>query len=313
LATTDPIHRAVIGGSGSADSSAGDGRQSVSVEQPAGNGAQGHEYRVDELARMAGTTVRNLRAYQDRGLLPPSRREGRVALYSDSHLARLKVIAQLLERGYTLSNIGELIAAWESGQNVGDLLGLEAVLAAPWTDETPMLISETELATLFGNEVSDREGIDLALELGMIEIAPGHEFDSSSIESEAIEASGERSEAIFLVPRPRMLNVGAELVAAGIPLKAVLALGATLREDIDRVARNFVALTAEHVFDPVGEPIPADQVPRITEVVRRLRPLAKEAVDVELADAMERHVSAELRHRLDRMLEEFKRSQSEAS
>src|SRR5579872_4663262 len=95
------------------------------------------EYRIDDLARVAGTTVRNVRAYQDRGLLPPSRREGRVAFYSSAHVARLQIISQLLERGYTLSNIGELLAAWESGQNVGDLLGLEAALAAPWSDDTP--------------------------------------------------------------------------------------------------------------------------------------------------------------------------------
>jgi DNA-binding transcriptional MerR regulator len=35
------------------------------------------EYRIDELAREAGTTVRNVRAYQERGLLaPPAARDG---------------------------------------------------------------------------------------------------------------------------------------------------------------------------------------------------------------------------------------------
>lgn len=42
------------------------------------------EYRIDELARLAGSTVRNIRAYQDRGLLPPPRLAGRVGLYDDS-------------------------------------------------------------------------------------------------------------------------------------------------------------------------------------------------------------------------------------
>ena len=49
------------------------------------------DYRIDDLARAAGTTVRNVRAYQERGLLPPPRREGRVALYGDAHLARHRV------------------------------------------------------------------------------------------------------------------------------------------------------------------------------------------------------------------------------
>jgi len=89
-------------------------------------GGSGVEYRIDELARLAGTTVRNVRAYQDRGLLPPPRRSGRVGLYTRQHLARLELITRLLERGYTLANIGELISAWEAGTDVAGLLGLEA-------------------------------------------------------------------------------------------------------------------------------------------------------------------------------------------
>ena len=46
------------------------------------------EYRIDDLARAAGTSVRNVRYYQDGGMLPPPRRQGRVALYSEAHLAR---------------------------------------------------------------------------------------------------------------------------------------------------------------------------------------------------------------------------------
>jgi DNA-binding transcriptional MerR regulator len=261
----------------------------VKVEEPEAPG----EYRVDELARLAGTTVRNVRAYQDRGLLPPSRREGRVVWYSDAHVARLQIVGQLLERGYTLSNIGELLGAWESGQDVGDLLGLEAALAAPWSDETPSIMTVEELASLFGlgDGELDPQAIELALEQGVL------------------EANGDT----FLVRKPRILHAGAELVAAGVPLRAVLALGARLHEDMDSVARSFVELVAMHVFEPVGEPIPADELPRLTEIVRRLRPLAREAVDAELADAMGRHVQTQLRYRLDRMLEDLKQVQIEAS
>src|SRR6266542_964774 len=95
------------------------------------------EYRIDELAREAGTTVRNVRVYQDRGLLPPPRRQGRIGLYSQAHLARLRLIGQLLERGYTFAHITELIAAWQQGRDIGQLLGLEAAMTGPWSDEIP--------------------------------------------------------------------------------------------------------------------------------------------------------------------------------
>src|SRR5438270_12102179 len=93
------------------------------------------EYRIDELAREAGTTVRNERAYQDRDPLPPPRRSGRVGLYTDAHLARLRLNGHLLVRSYTLGNIAQLVSAWERGQDVVELLGLEAALVQPWSDE----------------------------------------------------------------------------------------------------------------------------------------------------------------------------------
>ena len=127
------------------------------------------EYRVDELARAAGTTVRNVRAYQDRGLLPPPRREGRVGYYDDSHLARLGVIGRLLDRGYSLSNIAELIAGLERGHDLGQLVGLEEAVSTPWSDEVPTSISPEELLVLFG-PAATMEALSDAFELGLLEV-----------------------------------------------------------------------------------------------------------------------------------------------
>src|ERR1700753_1342161 len=44
------------------------------------------EYRIDDLARLAGTTTRNIRVYRDRGLLPPPLRVGRIALFNHTPL-----------------------------------------------------------------------------------------------------------------------------------------------------------------------------------------------------------------------------------
>jgi DNA-binding transcriptional MerR regulator len=240
------------------------------------------EYRIDELARLAGTTVRNARAYQDRGLLPPPRRTGRVGMYSDAHLARLRLIANLLERGYTLANIGELIAAWEAGTDVAELLGLEAAIAARWSGEEPMTMTANELAAMFGaaDPVEVLPSITTAIELGLLEPA----------------ADG------FLVTSPILVRAGAELVTAGVPLEAAVRLAVELRRDLDAVAARFVDIVADHIFDAVGEPIPAAEIPRLTDIVQRLRPLVSEAVDAELAVAMDRQVRDVLRHRLDRML-----------
>ena len=88
------------------------------------------EFRIHEVARLAGTTVRNVRSYQDRGLLPPPRKQGRVAMYSEIHLCRLTLIGHMLNRGYRLTNIAELIAAWQAGDELGDVLGVKPALVA---------------------------------------------------------------------------------------------------------------------------------------------------------------------------------------
>jgi DNA-binding transcriptional MerR regulator len=238
------------------------------------------DYRIDELAREAGTTVRNVRAYQDRGLLPPPRRSGRVGLYTDAHLARLRLIGQLLERGYTLANIDELLSAWERGQDIGELLGLEAALVQPWSDEVAMTISLEDLNELFGE---DDDALREAVKLGLLE--PSEDGQS------------------FSVPSPRLLHAGAELVAAGIPLEAVLNHARQLARDTDRIAARFVELVSANVFEPYGDrPFAPADVPRLAELLRRLRPLAQLTVDAYLARAMEQRMTSELGAHYDRLM-----------
>lgn len=89
------------------------------------------EYTVDELAQAAQTTVRNVRAYQDRGLLSPPERRGRVGVYNGEHLARLRLVGQLLERGYSIASIRELFDAWAQGRDLAHVLGLDQAIRAP--------------------------------------------------------------------------------------------------------------------------------------------------------------------------------------
>lgn len=236
------------------------------------------EYRIDELAREAGTTVRNVRAYQDRGLIAPPRREGRVGIYSDEHLSRLRIIGQLLDRGYSLANIGELMDTLQRGHDLGDLLGLGAVLTTPWSDETPTYITAEELFKMFGG--GDPETLAEAVKLGLL------------------EPEGDR----FRVPSPRLLHAGAELFAAGIPLHAIMKTARQLARDVDRIAARFVGMTAEHLLERYRDKLPPpEDIPRLTELVERLRPLAQMSVDAELARAMERHTQAHLGKHLGKL------------
>lgn len=231
------------------------------------------EYRIDELARQAGTTVRNVRAYQERGLVSPPRREGRVGFYSDTHLARLRVIGSLLERGYTLQNITELLDAAEAGQGLHDLFGLAAAMTSPFSDELPGTITLADLWALFGTDAGP-ELLEQALASGIVE----YESDDR-----------------FSVPSPRLLQAGAELHRAGVPLADLLAQRDALRRDVDAIAARLVALVTDRVFGDYREALPPPEVvPELAQVVQRLRPLAGVVVDVELAQALERHATRTL-------------------
>ncbi len=244
------------------------------------------EFSVEELARAAKTTVRNVRAYQDRGLIPPPERRGRVGIYTESHLSRLRIIGQMLERGYTLSSIGELLEAWERGSDLAGLFGLESAVSSPWTDEAPKLYSLTELVKMFGG------GFKLP-------------WLVKAAELDILIPEGAR----FRAPSPRMIQAGAELVKAGIPLDEMLDVVAQLRGNVEHAADQMVQLVEQHMFDRYGKGLPPpDEVPRLGDIVWRLRPLVETAVHAEVARAMEAAATRHLGDRLATILDHMTRA-----
>ncbi|MFE3718055.1 MerR family transcriptional regulator [Streptomyces cyaneofuscatus] len=246
----------------------------------AAGGRSATEYRIEDLAHASGATVRTIRAYQDRGLLPTPERRGRANVYGEAHLARLLQIADLLERGYTLASIKELLEAWDAGRGLGGVLGLVAEVHGPWTDEEADRITREELDARFGGSQDD-EAIAEAVELGVLERVPGKADE-------------------FLVPSPQELAVAVELHAAGVPLLAISGHLKELRGQVEHIASRFLEFTTEHVFARyLGHRPPTDSdAAEAASMVRRLRPLAQQTVDAELARAMRMFATRHLHHHL---------------
>lgn len=192
----------------------------ASVEEAA-KGTGTREFRMEELAREAGITVRTLRFYRERKLIPPPRREGRIAWYDESHLARLRTIAALLERGHTLSGIAELSEAFDRGRDVGELLGL----GEP-SEETPVRLTPEELADYFAGQVTP-ENLEAAMDLGYV---------------------GVDGEEIVHVSR-RLLDVSAALVREGVPLADVLSAAKRVRAHAEDLAELFTDLVLSHATE----------------------------------------------------------------
>src|SRR4051812_47283098 len=91
---------------------------------------------VDQLASEVGMTVRNVRAYAARGLLPPPRLVGRTGYYSSEHVGRLRLVRQMLSEGYTLTAVSKALAGFAPG--TGDAtLALHQSLLTPFQPEQP--------------------------------------------------------------------------------------------------------------------------------------------------------------------------------
>jgi DNA-binding transcriptional MerR regulator len=223
---------------------------------------------VDELARQAGTTTRNVRAHQTRGLLPGPSVVGRTGYYDEHHLARLRLIERLQERGFSLAAVAELLRAWEEGRSLSGLLGFEEALTAPWTDEVAVAMSARDLAIMFPGLTAEHR--------------------QAAVDGGVVIAEGDG----FRVPSPAMLRIGAELLSLGIPIEAVLSQAADLREQLDKVAGGFVRLFERHVWEPfVRTGMPETELRGVTEVLNRLRPVAAAAVAAAFAQSMERTVT----------------------
>jgi DNA-binding transcriptional MerR regulator len=225
------------------------------------------EYGVDDLARRTATTVYNIRLYIRRGLLPPPRRDGRTAWYSDDHLHRLRLINRLLDRGYDCPTIADLLAAWSADHDLAEVLGLDEVVSLPWTDEAPTYLPVKEVERHYGGAGAP-EVIERAVALGLIE----------------------RCGRTYRIISPRLYEAGEALRAAGVSGAEVLDLTEALQRDLDVVAERLVSVIATRVLCPDSPdllPPPGEGAAAIASI-QRLRPHAFRAVEALLARAMER-------------------------
>jgi DNA-binding transcriptional MerR regulator len=251
-----------------AEPRAGDGKRSMG------------EYRIDDLARAAGMTTRNVRAYQDRGLLPSPRRSGRVALYDDAHLARLKLIGSMLGRGYTTAHIAEMLHAWEHGKDLADVLGLEEALGKPWSDEVPTAMPLKDVRALAG----DKENFDRLVALGLVRMQGGR----------------------AVVQRPQLLGAIAEMRGFGMPTSTVLDLYESVQPSIDDISAKLVVTATEHVASLKGAHwIPTgDELGELTTMLARFRELATTTVQQSLASSIEKTIERVLGAYLTQLAED---------
>jgi DNA-binding transcriptional MerR regulator len=234
------------------------------------------ELTIDELARETGMTVRNIRAHQSRGLLPPPDVRGRTGYYGRPHIARLELIRELQADGFKLEAIGRLIES--AGGSSEEVLRFTRAVKAPFEDEQPQIVSAAELAGRWGGDDPDPGLLRKAEKLGILRPLGDGNFEELS---------------------PRLARASAELAVHGIPAETALEVAATIRKHADSVAKEFVDLFIKRVWKPFEEEgSPETRLPEIRETLERLRPLATDSLlavfQLAMTDAVEDRFGREL-------------------
>ncbi|WP_328844174.1 MerR family transcriptional regulator [Streptomyces sp. NBC_00258] len=122
---------------------------------------------VDELAARAGVTVRTVRFYSTRGLLPPPViGPRRVGHYGQEHLSRLALIEELQHQGMTLAAIERYLQQLPEGLSAHDLAIHRAVVAS-WAPDSAEEVSRVELERRAGRPLS-AEDLDRLVAMSVV-------------------------------------------------------------------------------------------------------------------------------------------------
>jgi DNA-binding transcriptional MerR regulator len=235
----------------------------AAVRHPHGGPVSG-EYRIDDLARLAGTTTRNVRVYRDRGLVPPPLRVGRIALYNDTHLTRLRLITSMLNRGYNIAHVREMLSAWEEGKNIGDVLGLESAIVGTWTTEKSQTMPLAEAQRL----INDAKAFDRLVGLQVIRV-------------DGTQAT---------ITRPKLIDAFNEIRGYGVSMEKLIDLHEHIVPLVDQISEMLVRAGAEHVADRIKprEALPADtEIAELITMLVRFRTQAVASVTATLASSIE--------------------------
>ncbi|UUN30393.1 MerR family transcriptional regulator [Streptomyces sp. FIT100] len=233
-------------------------------------GTEGPTLTVDELAARAGVTVRTIRFYGTRGLLPPpvigARRVGH---YGAEHLSRLALIEELQHQGMTLAAIERYLEQLPSDLSAHDL-AIHRALVAAWAPESAEDVARGELERRAGRVLSEQD-IDRLAAMGVLDRTgdrDGFRLDGG------------------------LLRLGIELLDVPIAHETILASRTVLLEHARAAAHELTRLFREEVWGPYRErEADPDHVAAMKSLSAHMQPMVIQA----LVTAFQRSLREELR------------------
>lgn len=218
---------------------------------------------LDELAAATGIPPRTIRYYQAEKLLQKPNRDrsdARVARYTGEHTERLRLVAELRDRGLKLPAIRALLESGDTSDTVADWLGLDSHLRGSWGHDEPRIVSTAELTTMLEGTPPGTQGL---LEDAGFFSRQGH---------------------AWLVPSEPLLGVAVNLVRNGVDVDVVVDATTILGKYLGKAADQLIALFVEAVRHGLGSGVAT------SVMVDALRESAGEAARIMFGQQLERAI-----------------------
>ncbi|MCD9154529.1 MerR family transcriptional regulator [Aeromicrobium duanguangcaii] len=227
---------------------------------------------IEQLAERVGMSVRTVRFYAGRGLIPPPRREGRNGYYGADHIARLELVRELQAHGFTLQAIEGYLEKIPADASP-DQVALHRTLLAPWMPDLPESVERAALEKRAGRSLSD-DDLELLIALGVIEPTP--------------------DEDVFRLA-PAHLAVGIGFLDAELPIEAAHAARKLILAHGTALANELTALFRDQVWPHLkssGQPPEAT-----TAMIERFKPLTIQALVTAYEQAVDEQKRETVRRR----------------
>jgi DNA-binding transcriptional MerR regulator len=199
---------------------------------------------LDQLTVRVGMSVRNVRFYTTKGLVPPPIRRGRSGYYTADHVARLELVRELQSHGFTLAAIERYVAGLPVDAAPEDI-ALARTMLAPWQADLPVEMDLAQLEQRAGRALGEDDLATLQA-LGIVRVR----------------------EEIYLVATSQ-LSIGVRLLDLGFPREVAVAAARVYQEHGRQMAEELYAVVAQQLAPRYGDSSEVFQ-----EVLERLKPLS---------------------------------------
>ena len=200
---------------------------------------------LEQLTERTGLTVRTVRFYTSRGLVPPPIRRGRSGYYSAEHIARIELVLELQSHGFTLSAIERYVAGIPDDATPEEI-ALARTMLAPWQSDLPVEMDRVALEKKAGRALTADDVATLQA-LGVLRLRGSSYLVASN-----------------------QLAIGIRLLELGFPREVAVAAAAVYQEHGEQMAKELYEVINSQLAPLYDDAATSEHFSEIMELLKPL-------------------------------------------